>query len=75
MKKKLVQWIVVNQHPFTIVKEPAFLEFVQTLSPDAKIPSSTFIKRNIMKHFLTEQKKIQEILQEIPSQISFTTDI
>ena len=75
MKKKLVQWIVVNQHPFTIVNEPAFLEFIKTFSPDAKIPSPTFIKKYIMEFYFSEQKKIQEILQEIPGRISFTTDI
>jgi hypothetical protein len=44
MKKKLVQWIVIDQHPFMIINEPAFLEFIQTLTPTVKIPSASNIK-------------------------------
>lgn len=75
MKKKLVQWIVINQHSFTIVEEFAFQEFIQTISPAIKIPSATTIKKNIMRFYLSEREKIKEILQEVSGQISFTTDI
>jgi hypothetical protein len=75
MKKKLVQWIVINQHPFTIVQEAAFVEFIQTLTPNAKIPTANVIKNNIMDFYLVEQEKIQEILQDTKGRISFTTDI
>jgi hypothetical protein len=75
MKKKLVQWIVINQHPFTIVQEAAFVEFIQTLTPNAKIPTANVIKNNIIDFYLVEQEKIQEILQDTKGRISFTTDI
>ena len=54
MKKKLVQWIVINQQPFTTIQEPAFLEFIQTLAPDIKIPSATSIKTSIMDFYLND---------------------
>jgi Hermes transposase DNA-binding domain len=75
MKKKLVQWIVINQHPFTIVQEAAFIEFIKTFSPNAKIPAANAVKNNIMDFYLVEQEKIQEILQNTKGRISFTTDI
>lgn len=75
MRKKLVQWIVIDQHSFTTVNESTFLEFIQTLSPTVKIPSASSIKRSIDSFYLGEQKKIQKILQEIQGRISFTTDI
>src|SRR5271169_1700 len=75
MRKKLVRWIVISQQPFTVTKEPTFQEFVQLLHSAAKLPTANTIKKNIIDCYSTEIKKIQEMLQNFPGRISYTTDI
>ena len=75
MRNKLVKWIVIKQHPFTIVEEEDFINFVHLLYPDAKIPSTDTIKRDIMELYATNVAKMQTVLQKLQSKISFTTDI
>ena len=45
MKTKLIQWIVINQHPFTVAEENGFRELMQTVYPSIKIPSAVLLKR------------------------------
>jgi hypothetical protein len=75
MRNKLVKWIVIKQHPFTIVEEEDFINFVYSLYPNAEIPSADTIKRNIMELYATNVAKMQTVLQKLQSKISFTTDI
>src|SRR3954469_23973665 len=75
MRNKLVKWIVIKQHPFTIVEEEDFINFVYSLYPKAEIPSADTIKRDIMELYTTNIAKMQTVLQELQSKISFTTDI
>ena len=44
MQKKLIEWIIASQQPFTIVEEATFQEFIKTFSPSAKLPSANTIK-------------------------------
>ena len=74
MKKKLIQWIIITQQPFMIVKKTVFYEFIKTFYPAAKFPTANTIKNNIMEYHKTEMKKIQEKLQNNSSQILYTTD-
>lgn len=75
MRGKLVQWVIMNQQPFTVVEEPSFIEFVHSLHPSALVPSADTIKRNIYNLYEVNVKKIKDILQMVPGKISFTTDI
>ncbi len=75
MKTQLIRWIVINQHPFTIVEEPSFISLVYTLCPTAKIPSADTIKRYIMNSYEINKEKVQLFLQNLPGKISFTMDI
>jgi hypothetical protein len=75
MKKKLIKWIVIHQHPFTIVEETYFIELVHSFYPEANIPSADTIKRNIIDLYKLNLKNVQIILQELPGKISFTIDI
>ena len=70
-----MQWIVISQQPFTIIKELAFHELIKTYYPAAKFPTANTVKNNIMKYYRTEMEEIQEKLQNNSSQISYTTDI
>ncbi|CAG8524983.1 2481_t:CDS:2 [Diversispora eburnea] len=64
-----------KQHPFTIVEEEDFINFVYSLYPNAEIPSADTIKREIMELYVTNVAKMQTVLQKLQSKISFTTDI
>ena len=75
MKKKLIKWIVIHQHPFTIVEESYFIELVHSLYSEANIPSADTIKRNIIDLYKLNLKNVQIILQELPGKISFTINI
>ena len=75
MLKSLIKWIVINQHPFTIVEEPNFINFVHTLYPDAMLVSADTVKRKIIDLYKTNISKIQEVFKNIPGKISFTIDI
>jgi hypothetical protein len=75
MRNMLVKWIVIKQHPFTIVEEEEFINVVYSLYPNAKIPSADTIKRDIMGLYATNLAKMQTVLQKLDNKISFTTDI
>ena len=75
MLKKLIKWIIVNQHPFTIVEEPNFVNFVHTLCPDAIIISADTVKRRIIDLYESNTSEIQKKFQDILGKISFTIDI
>ena len=75
MLQKLVKWIAINQHPFTIVNEPNLVDFVHALCPNAVLVSADTIKRKIMDLYESNVSEIQKALQNIPGRISFTLDI
>jgi hypothetical protein len=75
MTNKLIKWVIINQHPFTLVEEPSFLDFVHSLHPDAEILSADTLKRKLLDLYETNLEKIKKILIETPGKISFTTDI
>ena len=74
MLKKLIRWIVIRQHPFTIVEEDQFVSFVHSLYPSAKIPTADTIKNKIMTNYETDKIKMQAILKDLPGKVSFTMD-
>jgi hypothetical protein len=75
MKKRLIQWIILDQQPFTIVEKVSFQNFLQTLYPKIKLPTANTIKNQVLGYHESGIKVIQEILQNVPGKISFTTDI
>jgi hypothetical protein len=75
MVNQLIQWIIMNQHPFTLAEESNFIKFVHSLNPNAMIPSADTIKRKIISLHEINFQKIQTILQTTSGLISFTTDI
>lgn len=75
MLKGLVEWIIFNQHPFTIVEEPKFIDYVHTLNPNAVLISADTIKKKIIDLYTDNIIKIQETFQDISGKISFTMDI
>ncbi|GBC09536.1 hypothetical protein RclHR1_08960003 [Rhizophagus clarus] len=75
MLKCLVKWIIVNQHSFTIVEEPAFADLIYTLQSDAKLISADTVKRKIIDLYESNINKVKESFKNITGKISFTIDI
>ena len=74
MKNNLIKWIVIHQHPFTIVEENNFINFIHTLHPTTQIPTADTIKSQILKFYEEDKEKIKSILMNLSGKISFTTD-
>ena len=75
MKVKLIKWIVINQHPFTIVEQPNFISFVHTLYPATKMPLADTVKRYIVNFYETARINMQNIFETLSSKIFFIIDI
>ena len=43
MQKKLIQWIVLSQQPFTIIEEVSFQNFIKTFYSAVKLPTANTI--------------------------------
>lgn len=65
----------MNQHPFTLVEEPYFIDMVHSLQPAAEIISADTLKRRLLDLYETNLEEIKNIFKETTSKISFTTDI
>lgn len=74
MKNNLIKWIVIHQHPFRIVEENNFINYIHSIHPSTQIPTADTIKSNIMKFYEKDKKTIQNILTNLLGKISFTTD-
>ncbi|CAG8455494.1 6579_t:CDS:2 [Diversispora eburnea] len=72
MRNKLVKWIVIEQHPFTIVEEEDFINFVYSLYPNIEIPFADTIKRDIMELYVTNVAKMQTVLQKLQNSIALS---
>ena len=70
MKNNLIKWIVIHQHPFTIVEKNNFINFIHTLHPTTQIPTADTIKSQILKFY----KEDRSILMNLSGRISFITD-
>jgi hypothetical protein len=74
MINNLVKWVVISQHPFTIVEETYFINYIHSIHPTTEIPSANTTKSYIMKFFEENKQIIQNVLIDLSSKISFTTD-
>ncbi|GET04629.1 zinc finger BED domain-containing protein RICESLEEPER 2-like [Rhizophagus clarus] len=72
--KKLSEWIVTDDQPFTVVKSPEFHALINICNPEANIPSAGTIKSDILKLYKNYKTNVQNILQNVPGKISFTLD-
>jgi hypothetical protein len=65
---------VIHQHPFRIVEEINFINFIHSIHPTTHIPTSDTIKSYIIKSYEKDKKIIQNTLTNLLGKISFTTD-
>src|SRR6266496_2828203 len=73
--KSLVNWIIVDQQPFTVVENQQFQNFVFSIQPRYKLPSRHFVKDMIVQKFTEAQVQINNYLQLLNSKISLTMDM
>jgi hypothetical protein len=70
-RKRVVEWVVCGDHPFSVVEEPKFRLMFQ---PDTIVPSANTIKHEIMRRHQEEMAHIGNILRHVTSKISITLD-
>src|SRR6266542_5583420 len=73
--KSLVNWIIFDQQPFTVVENQQFQNFVFSIQPRYKLPSRHFVKDMIVQKFIEAQIQINNYLQLSNSKISLTMDM
>lgn len=73
-EKKLVEWIVLNDQPFTEVESESFRTLLTLLKPNIKILSADTIKRRILGLFQSKQFEMEETFNALDCKVSFTTD-
>jgi hypothetical protein len=59
----LTKWIISTDQPFNAVEAPTFQQLIKLCNADARIPSATTVKNDIMKLFDEQRKKITDLLQ------------
>jgi hAT family C-terminal dimerisation region/Domain of unknown function (DUF4413) len=70
-----INWIVIDQQPFTIVNNLSFKKFMSSVQPKYKLPSRNTLKEMIMKKFETVQTEVLNYLQLSTSKVSLTIDM
>ena len=58
-KDYLLQWIISDDQPFTVVEGSALRKLLHYLRADITIPTGDTIKENIMKMFELEYTKLE----------------
>lgn len=60
----LLEFIVSNNHPFSIVEEEKLKEFLASLNPHFKLPSRTTVKNRVMALFAVGKEVVKETLND-----------
>ena len=71
----LVNWVIVDQQPFTIVDNSSFRKFMSSVQPRYKLPSRYTLKEMIVSKFEMAQKEICNYFQLSTSKVSLTMDM
>jgi hypothetical protein len=70
-----INWIVVDQQPFTIVDNSSFQKFMSSIQPRYKLPSRHTLKEMVMTKFKTACEEVHNYLQLSTSKVSLTMDM
>ncbi|CAI2190567.1 12067_t:CDS:2, partial [Funneliformis geosporum] len=77
-KKKhifLVNWVIIDQQPFTLVENQSFKKFILEIQPRYKLPSQFTLKNMITSKFEIARVEICNYLQLLTFKVSLTMDI
>ncbi|XP_036320336.1 zinc finger BED domain-containing protein 1-like [Rhagoletis pomonella] len=74
LNKKLLQMIVKDFQPFSIVEDVGFKNFISELNPSYHIPSRTFLTKKLLPQVYEERvNEVKQILSEA-NFVCLTTD-
>jgi len=73
--KLLVDFVAVDQQPFSIVESQQFKILVKKLNPRYDVPCRQTLKENFILEFNERRKHLMDEILQIKSKISLTTDI
>lgn len=71
----LVNWVIIDQQPFSIVDNLSFRKFMLSIQPRYKLPSRYTLKKMILSKFQTAREEICNYLQLSTSKVSLTMDM
>jgi hAT family C-terminal dimerisation region/Domain of unknown function (DUF4413) len=71
----LVNWVAIDQQPFTLVENQSFQKFMLAVQPRYKLPSRHTLKEMVISKFKTSRVEICNYLQLLTSKISLTMDM
>ena len=71
----LVQWIICDLQPFTVVDDPYFRAMIKFFCPRYSIPERHQVKDLMIEAFTFRRVKIINSLYQIPGQCSLTADM
>ncbi|XWS61870.1 hypothetical protein CRYUN_Cryun07bG0161800 [Craigia yunnanensis] len=74
MRKAAAHWILMHEHPFSIMEEEGFNMMQKCGMPEWEKTSHDTIKKYCMQVYETEKKKLKVLLKTV-SKISLTTDL
>jgi hypothetical protein len=72
---KLVQWVIEEMLPFTIIEEESLKNLLKYLNPSDETVTGDTIKSKINEKFIEEKQRIFNILSKLKSKPSFTVDV
>ncbi|CAG8728087.1 16657_t:CDS:2 [Acaulospora morrowiae] len=78
LREILVEWIVKDCLPFTIIESESFhklFEVIRKLEGNITIPSASTIKRDLLEYYSVSKASLKETLENNSNKISLTTDI
>ncbi|XP_022728849.1 zinc finger BED domain-containing protein RICESLEEPER 2-like [Durio zibethinus] len=74
MREAAAHWILMHEHPFSIIEEKDFNMMQKRGMPEWEKVSRNTIKKNCMQVYEAEKKKLKALLKTV-NKISLTTDL
>ncbi|OMP03692.1 putative Zinc finger, BED-type [Corchorus olitorius] len=74
MRESVAQWIMMHEHPFSIVEEEGFNMMQRRGMPEWEKVSRVTIKNDCMQIYETEKKRLVQLLKTV-NKVSLTTDL
>jgi hypothetical protein len=73
--KVMINWIIMNMQPFSVVEDNFFIEMIKKFDPRYQMPCRKYIKDQIVKKFTNQRQHVKNHIQNIKNKISLTMDI
>ena len=62
-RKKLIDWIVIDDQPFTVIEGKKFIDMLTYLKFDLNLPSADTIRRDLDANFIQIKDNVYQKLQ------------